>query len=282
MPRILVTNDDGVHSDGIHALADALRPLGQVIVVAPHIEASAIGHALTLRRPLRMERLAKAGLRVRPLRFHKPFAIIAEIKRHSPSRGKLSATLDPARQARAYAAGGASVLSVLTEPSFFKGSLADLRAARSACELPVLRKDFLVDPYQVDEARAHGADGVLLLCSILDDATLRLLLRRTHRLGMFALVEASTRPEVGRAVRAGARVVGVNVRDLHTFVLRPGNHARWRRLIPPGRLAVAESGIRTPADTKRLRRLGYDAALVGESLVRSPDPASTVRSLLAR
>jgi tryptophan synthase beta chain len=206
--------------------------------------------------------------------------LIAEIKRASPSKGLLSEQFDPVAQARAYQAGGAAAISVLTEPRFFLGALDHLRAVRAAVDLPVLRKDFLLDPYQVYEARAAGADAVLLLCALLDDAQLAELLALTRSLGMEALVEAHDETEVRRAVAVGAEVIGANSRDLRTFTVDPDIVRRLRPLVPPDRIFVAESGITALTDAARARAFRADAILVGEALMRATDPESKTRALV--
>jgi indole-3-glycerol phosphate synthase/phosphoribosylanthranilate isomerase len=209
-----------------------------------------------------------------------PARLIAEFKRASPSKGLLAEACDPVAQARAYVAGGAAAISVLTEPHHFRGALDDLVAVRAAVSVPVLRKDFLFDPYQLYEARAAGADAVLLLCALLDDQDLRWLLSLTRDLGMEALVEAHDAAEVARAVAAGARVIGLNSRDLRTFVMDPDVLRRCARLVPPDRLLVAESGVHTAAEVARARAWGASAVLVGEALMRAPDPAALARDLV--
>jgi indole-3-glycerol phosphate synthase len=204
---------------------------------------------------------------------------IAEFKRRSPSRGWIHQGADPVPVARAYATGGAAAMSVLTDGPFFGGSLDDLRRARAAVALPILRKDFLVDPYQVAEARAAGADVVLLIVAALGDGDLAALLAATRRWGMEALVEAHDEDEVRRALAAGAAVIGVNHRDLRTFEMDMHLATRLRPLIPTDRLLVAESGIKTAADVRRLRAAGIDAILVGETLMQAPDPAAALRAL---
>ena len=209
-------------------------------------------------------------------------ACIAEFKRRSPSRGWIHREADVVPVARAYEAASAAGMSVLTDTSFFGGSLDDLRRARAASGLPILRKDFLVDPYQVAEARAAGADAVLLIVAALSDRDLHLLLAETGRWGMEALVETHDADEVARAVAAGANIVGVNHRDLGTFEMNMDLAARMRSLIPPDRLVVAESGIKTADDVRRLRASGIDAILVGEMLMQAPDPAAALRALLEK
>lgn len=208
-------------------------------------------------------------------------AVIAEVKRRSPSRGPLVPTLDPAACAAAYETGGASALSVLTDEAFFGGSPADLRAARAACELPVLRKDFTVCPADCLDARAMGADAVLLIVAALGQGLLESLVALAGELGLDALVECHDRTEVERAVDAGARIVGVNQRDLATFAVDAGRAAALREAIPSGVLAVAESGISGPEDVARLTGAGYDAVLVGEALVVAEDRAAAVGALVA-
>ena len=205
--------------------------------------------------------------------------LIAEVKRASPSKGVIAETFDPVAQALAYQAGGAGAISVLTEPHFFLGSLDHLRAIRERVYLPVLRKDFILDPYQVYESRAAGADALLLICALLDDATLRDLLALTHALGMEALVEAHDEEETLRAVASGARLIGVNSRDLRTFNVDPDILQRLRPLVPQGVHFVAESGISDALGAARARAWGADAILVGEALMRASDPAAKAREL---
>ncbi|MDA8318051.1 MAG: indole-3-glycerol phosphate synthase TrpC [Actinomycetota bacterium] len=207
-------------------------------------------------------------------------SVIAEVKRRSPSKGALAAELDPAEVAGAYAAGGAACLSVLTDEAFFGGSAADLAAARSASGLPVLRKDFTVAAADVCDARLMGADAVLLIVAVLSDDELASLYELAGRLGLDALVEVHDEPELERALALDPRLVGVNQRDLATFELDPLRALRLVSAIPPGVAAVAESGIRGPDDARRLAGAGYDAILVGESVVTSEDPSAAVRALL--
>ncbi|MEO7001974.1 MAG: indole-3-glycerol phosphate synthase TrpC [Ktedonobacterales bacterium] len=218
-----------------------------------------------------------AALRPRPA--NGPARLIAEIKRASPSKGLLAETFDPVAQATAYAAGGAAAISVLTEPRFFLGSLDHLRAVRAAVDIPVLRKDFVIDAYQVYEARAAGADAVLLICALLEDAPLADLLGLIRSLGMEALTEAHNAEEVERAVRVGASVIGVNSRDLRTFQVDTEVVRRLRPLVPADRVFVAESGIFDATGAAQARARGADAILVGEALMRSPDPTMKVREL---
>jgi indole-3-glycerol phosphate synthase len=206
-------------------------------------------------------------------------AVVAEIKRRSPSKGDLFPGLDPAVLAKEYADGGAACLSVLTDQAFFGGSPDDLQAARAAVPLPVLRKDFTVGPADVCDARLMGADAVLLIAAALDDAELAQLHALAVAVGIEALVEVHDEAELERALAVGATLVGVNQRDLVTFEV---DHDRARRMgaaMPAGVVKVAESGVRDAGDAAALRAAGYDAVLVGESLVTSGDPASAVAAL---
>jgi len=205
--------------------------------------------------------------------------LIAEVKRRSPSKGELAPDLVPAALAKAYAEGGADCLSVLTDVEFFGGSADDLTEARAACDLPVLRKDFTVGEADVYDARAMGADAVLLIVAALSQAELSLLRQLANELEMAALVEVHDEEELQRALDAGAKMVGVNQRDLRTFEVDTARAERLAAAMPPGVVNVAESGIRDAADVSRLAASGYDAILVGESLVTSPDPATAVRVL---
>ena len=206
-------------------------------------------------------------------------AVIAEVKRRSPSKGALDLELDPGRVAADYAAGGASCLSVLTDEEYFSGSPADLVAARGACALAVLRKDFTVSPADVCDARLMGADAVLLIVAALSDEEISGLLALARELGLGALVEVHDEAELARALDAGAELVGVNQRDLTTFSVDPGRAARLVTEIPPEVVAVAESGIGGHDDVARLADAGYQAVLVGESLIRAPDRRDAVRAL---
>jgi len=206
-------------------------------------------------------------------------AVVAEIKRRSPSKGDLHADLDPAATARAYESGGASCLSVLTDEEFFRGSVADLQAARSAVGLPVIRKDFTVDARDVADARLMGADAVLLIAAALDPFELVELHELATELGLDTLVEVHDEPELEEAMNAGASLVGVNQRDLVTFQVDHQRAERMAKEIPDGVVKVAESGVRDVDDARRLADAGYDALLVGESLVTSGDPDKAVRAL---
>lgn len=205
--------------------------------------------------------------------------VIAEIKRATPAKGPLNLDLDAGRTAAAYAEGGAAAISVLTEPDLFKGSLEDLERATGA-GLPVLRKDFILDPYQLLEARAAGADAVLLIVRILDHPSLTSLLRSTRSFGMEALVEVNTEEELDRALDAQANVIGVNHRDLDSFEMDPDLTKKLAPLVPPGVVLVALSGVSSRSEVEDLGAAGARSVLVGESLVTAPDPALKLRELL--
>jgi indole-3-glycerol phosphate synthase len=208
-------------------------------------------------------------------------AVIAEVKRRSPSKGDLAADLDPAEIARAYERGGAACLSVLTDVEFFGGSPTDLQAARVATGLPVLRKDFTVAPADVCDARLMGADAVLLIAAALDDDELVELHTLALDVGLDVLVEVHDEQELDRALAAGATLVGVNQRDLVTFEVDHDRAVRVGSAMPRSVVRVAESGIRGPEDARALAAAGFDAVLVGESLVTAPDPAAAVAALRA-
>jgi indole-3-glycerol phosphate synthase len=210
-----------------------------------------------------------------------PVRVIAEVKRASPSAGAIRAGLDAPAQARAYAAAGAAAISVLTDGPGFGGSLADLAAVREVVDVPLLRKDFVVDAYQLHEARAHGADAALLIVAALEEGTLRALLGACGELGLAALVEVHDEAETEVALRAGARIVGVNNRNLKTFVVDLAVSERLLPLLPATVRGVAESGVRTAEDARRLRRAGAANLLVGEALVRAPDPGALLREMTA-
>ena len=214
--------------------------------------------------------LARPGLRV-----------IAEIKRASPSRGPIAPALDPAALAHAYAAGGAAALSVLTEPDFFQGSPDDLHRARAAADLPVLRKDFIIDPYQVYETAALGADALLLIVRVLDDAQLHELHALARQLGLDVLTEVHDARDIARANALGAPLVGINNRDLAQFKTDTGQATRLVGQLHPGCLPVALSGLRTADDIRQTMAGGITRVLVGETLVRAPDPAATLRGWIA-
>jgi indole-3-glycerol phosphate synthase len=207
-------------------------------------------------------------------------AIIGEIKKASPSKGLLSARFDPVETARQYHRGGAAAISVLTDELFFKGSLADLRAARASVSLPVLRKDFTIDEYNVLEAAANGADAILLIAAILDARQIRRLRELATQFHMAALVEVHNAGELMIALAAGADLIGVNNRDLRTFEVTLETSLRLVKTIPAGVLKVSESGIHSHADLCRLRDAGFQAFLIGEHLMKSPDPAMALCDLL--
>lgn len=207
--------------------------------------------------------------------------LIAEVKRASPSKGALAEIPDPAVLAAEYAAGGASVVSVLTEQRRFGGSLADLDAVRAAVPVPMLRKDFVIDPYQVWEARAHGAGLVLLMASALEQQQLIELLALVEELGMHALLEAHDEEELARCLDAGARIVGVNARNLKTLEVDPATVLRLLPGLPEDVISVAESGVTGPDSIRAYVGAGARAVLVGEALVTGTDPRSAVRELLA-
>lgn len=206
-------------------------------------------------------------------------AIIAEIKKASPSKGVLAAEFDPAAIARAYESGGAAALSVLTDEQYFHGSLAHLEAARTAVALPVLRKDFTIDPHHVHQAAAHGADAILLIAAILTETQMRDFRELAESYRMAALVEVHDEEELKPAIASGASIIGVNNRNLHTFVVDLEVSLRLAEKIPAGILKVAESGIHGATDVRRLRAAGFQAFLVGEHLMKSGDPAQALRVL---
>lgn len=216
---------------------------------------------------------------VRALREGPSPRIIAECKRRSPSRGILRSDYDAPAHARGYAAAGAAAISVLTEPTFFDGSLDDLQRVREAVGVPLLRKDFVVSRYQIIEAAASGADAVLLIVGALQPPELSTLLADARSAGLAALVEVHDRDELTRAVDAGAEAIGVNSRNLRTLDVEPSLHDTLAPLLPRRTVAVAESGLREPADLARLERAGYSAFLVGERLIAQTDPGAALARL---
>jgi len=208
-------------------------------------------------------------------------AVIAEVKKASPSKGLIRTDFDPAAIARSYEAAGAACLSVLTDVDFFQGSDAYLREARAACTLPVLRKDFTIDPYQVHEARLLGADCILLIVAALDDAALAGMVNLAHEIGLDVLVEVHDIDELERALQTDAALIGVNNRNLRTFAVSLDTTLDLRDAVPRDRILVTESGIATRDDVQRMREAGVDAFLVGESFMRDADPGAALRRLFA-
>ncbi len=206
-------------------------------------------------------------------------AVIAEIKKASPSKGVFLADYQPASIAQAYASGGAACLSVLTDRNYFQGSFADLNAARDACSLPVLRKDFTVDALHVIEAAAHNADAILLIAAILTETEMRTLRELAESFGMAALVEVHDAEELKSAAGSGATIIGVNNRNLHTFEVSLDTSLKLADRIPTSAVKVAESGIHSQADVKVLQSAGFQAFLVGEHLMKSGDPAQALKAL---
>jgi indole-3-glycerol phosphate synthase len=234
-----------------------------------------------------LERLAAAHIprgftaRLRAVASEGP-AIISEIKKASPSKGLIRADFYPEKLARSFEAAGAAALSVLTDQEFFQGSLEDLTIASQAVKIPCLRKDFILDPFQILEARAAGADAILLIVSAHTDATLSELRDEAHAIGLDVLCEAHDRVELERSVQLGFDLIGINSRDLRTFSVRTEALFELAPYMPAGPVMVAESGIRTADEIAKLSEVGYDAFLVGETLMRQPEPAATLALLLNR
>jgi indole-3-glycerol phosphate synthase len=256
-------------------------------VVVPDILARIVDHKRselrnTWSQRAALERMAADRNDVRNFRaalLQSPPAIISEIKKASPSKGVLAENFDPPAIARLYASGGAAALSVLTDGEFFRGSMDDLRSARAATELPVLRKDFTIDDVQVIEAAAHGADAVLLIAALLDELELRRFRELAAKYQMDALVEVHDDAELDRALASGAEIVGVNNRNLHNFEVTLETSLRLAGRMPADVTRVTESGIHSSSDVHRLRDAGFHAFLVGEHLMKSPDPAAALREL---
>ena len=263
MSTVLDSIIEGVREDLTARMAET--PLREIAARAAEAAPALNAHAA-----LQGGRTDSAGVR-----------IISEVKRSSPSKGELADIPDPAELAQAYEQGGASVISVLTERRRFRGSLADLGAVRAAVDIPVLRKDFMVEEYQFHEARAYGADLVLLIVAALDDAQLRDFLALTHDLGMNALVEAHTEEEIERAVAAEAKIVGVNVRNLKTLDVDIAHYEAMARHLPADAVRIAESGVDGPDVVADYARQGADAVLVGEALFKDGEPAEALRRFRA-
>ncbi len=206
--------------------------------------------------------------------------LIAEVKRASPSRGRLCPDFNPVKLAKAYAQGGAAAISVLTEANYFEGSLNHLAAIRAEIRLPLLRKDFIFDPYQVYESRAYGADALLLMASVLNQSQLKELLSLSHSLGLGCLVEAHNQAEVEQALTSQAEIIGINNRDFNNFAVDINTTHRLRSLIPPQKIVVSESGINHRSDVEKLRGWGVNAILVGEALVTARDIPAKMRELI--
>lgn len=262
------------------------EPAGAPNLLATIVAATRTAVAARVQRTPEAALLAGVAAHPDGRRFHEALSrtdgpnIIAECKRRSPSKGRLRADYDPARIAAGYEAHGAAAVSVLTEPTFFDGSLDHLRAVRAAVQVPLLRKDFIVTSYQLLEAAASGADAVLLIVAALDDRELAALAAQAAELGLAVLVEVHDRDELRRALDAGARIIGVNNRNLRT--LSVGLHTARDLIgdIPEGVVGVAESGLRTPGDLVSLGRAGYQAFLIGETFMSSPDPGGALQHLL--
>jgi len=210
----------------------------------------------------------------------KPVRLIAELKKASPSRGILCPDFDPVALAKTYVQGGAAAISVLTEENFFGGSLESLAAVREVANLPLIRKDFIFDPYQVYEAAAYGADALLLIVAIMNQEQLTALLSLSHSLGLECLVEVHSEAEVGRALQAEAGIIGINNRDLRTFDIDINTTRRLRALMPRQQIVVSESGIRSRQDVEKLKGWGINAMLIGEALVTASDVPARMKELI--
>ena len=242
------------------------------IVAAKRAEISAA------KRPVDVKSAPPVRDFIAALRAKRP-AVIAEIKRASPSKGVLRQDFDPAAIAKSYEEAGAACMSVLTDREFFQGAPEHLSAARAACKLPALRKDFIIDPYQVYEARALGADCILLIVACLDDAQLGELEALAHRLGMAVLVEVHDAEELERGLKLKTPLLGINNRNLRTFETRLETTLALLPRVPPERIVVTESGILAPADVARMRASGVHTFLVGEAFMRAPDPGAALQTL---
>jgi indole-3-glycerol phosphate synthase len=258
-----------------------------MVHAVPGILARIVDHkrtelAETRSRRAQLERMAADRTDVRDFRkallSHQP-SIISEIKKASPSKGILSADFDPAAIAGMYARGGSAALSVLTDQKFFQGSLGDLEVARAAVNIPVLRKDFTIDPLQVIEAAAHGADAILLIAAVLSESEMRDLRELAASYKLAALVEVHDGAELESAISSGADIIGVNNRNLHTFEVKLETALRLAEKIPAAAVKVAESGIHSREDVRILQAAGFQAFLVGEHLMKSADPAAALEAL---
>jgi indole-3-glycerol phosphate synthase len=262
-----------------------VRAIPDVLARIVDSKRAAIPRIAAQREALERRAAARTGFRdfraeLLERRTAKTAAIIAEVKKASPSKGVFADRFDPAAIARAYASGGAAALSVLTDAEFFQGSLADLESARAQVAIPVLRKDFTLDEVHVVEAAAHGADAILLIAALLDDRALRDLREMGARYRLAALVEVHDAAELDAAIGSGAEIVGVNNRNLHTFEVTLETSLRLASRIPSSAVKVSESGIDSHAAVRRLRAAGFDAVLVGEHLMRAADPVAALRALL--
>ena len=233
--------------------------------------------------PYLLERIAhqKPALDLASALRHDHIQLIAEVKQASPSRGILTSSFNPTELARAYAEGGAAAISVLTEASYFMASIEHLAAIREAVGLPLLRKDFIFDPYQVYESRAYGADALLLITAILSRGQLEELISLSHSLGLGCLVEVHNEGETERAVLSEAEIIGINNRDLNTFDVDINTTRRLQPLVPKGKIVVSESGIRSRKDVEKLRKWGVDAVLIGEALVTAENVRAKMKELLS-
>jgi indole-3-glycerol phosphate synthase len=259
----------------VHAVPDILAR------IVDHKRAE-LSHHLSRRGELQRRAADRMGHRdFRAALIAKQPAIIAEIKQASPSKGTLSTNFDPAAIAGSYASGGAAALSVLTDAKFFQGSLNDLEDARRTVSIPVLRKDFTIDEFHIIEAAAHGADAILLIAAILDDHELRRFRELAAQYRIAALVEVHDEDELDRALASGAEIVGVNNRDLRTFQVHLGLSEKLGPKIPSSVVKVSESGIHSQQDVRRLEAAGFQAFLIGEHLMSSPDPAAALKALLS-